>query len=102
MAHQSSQEETSNSRTPLREPTMSRDHFNREEFQFEEIKDDAEVRNDFWSTQGDFIYSHRIEPRVQLYVLREESFLIPLKYLDVISQLTHTDSDAAKEKRIDD
>ena len=101
MVHQNSQEETSNSRTPLRESIMSREHFNREEFQFEEIKDDAEVRNDFWSTQGDFIFSHRIDSRVQSYVLKEESFLIPLKYFDVIRS-THTDSDVAKEKRIDD
>ena len=44
---------------------------------------DGEARNDFWSISGDSIYRHHVEPRVKLYVLREESFLIPLKYVDV-------------------
>ena len=49
----------------------------------------------------DHIYRHHIEPRVQLYVPREESFPIALKYIDVIKS-THTDLDVAQEKRIDD
>ena len=72
-----------------------------EEFQSEETKDDVEVREDFWSIQGDFTYRHHIEPRFQLYVPEEESFPIPLKYIDVIRS-THTDLDVAEEKRIDD
>ena len=51
------------------------------------------------SIQGDFIYRHHIEPKVQLHVPREESFPIPLKYIDVIRS-AHTDLDAAQEKRI--
>ena len=43
-----------------------------EESQPEEPTDDAEVRDDFWSIQGDFIYHHHVEPRVQLYVPTEE------------------------------
>ena len=40
---------------------------------------DGEAGNDFWSISGDFIYRHHVEPRVKLYVPREESFLIPLE-----------------------
>ena len=72
----------------------------RGEFQSEETKDDAETQNDFWSIQGDFIYRHHVEPRVQFFVPKEESFPIPLKYIDVIRS-THTDLDVAQEKRVD-
>ena len=41
---------------------------------------DGEARNDFWSTPGNFIYRHHVEPRVKLYVPTEESFPIPLIY----------------------
>ena len=37
-------------------------------------KDDAEARADSWSIEGDFIYRHHNEPRVQLYVPKEETF----------------------------
>ena len=60
-----------------------------------------EAINDFWSMSGSFIYRHHVEPRVKLYSPREESFLIPLKYIDV-SRTTHTNLDVKQEKRIDD
>ena len=41
------------------------------------------------------------EPKVKLYSPREESFPIPLKYIDV-SRTTHTNLDVKHEKRIDD
>ena len=41
------------------------------------------------------------EPGVKLYSPREESFPIPLKYIDV-SRTTHTNLDVKQEKRIDD
>ena len=41
---------------------------NRKGFQPTETKDDAEARKDFWLIQGDFIYRHHFELRVQLYV----------------------------------
>ena len=44
---------------------------------------------------------HHVEPRVKLYSPREESFLIPPKYIDV-SRTTHTNLDVKQEKRIDD
>ena len=46
-------------------------------------------------------YRHHFEPRVQLYVPMEETFPIPLKYIDVMRS-TNTELDAAQEKRIDD
>ena len=50
---------------------------------------------------GNFIYRHHVEPRVKLYSPREESFPIPLKYIDV-SRTTHTILDVKQEERIDD
>ena len=50
---------------------------------------------------GNFVYRHHIEPRVKLYSPRDESFPIPLKYIDV-SRTTHTNLDVKQEKRIDD
>ena len=50
---------------------------------------------------GNFIYRHHVEPRVKLYSLTEESFPIPLKYIDV-SRTTHTSLDVKQERRIDD
>ena len=44
------------------------------------LPDAGEAINDFWSTSGNFIYRHHVEPRVKLYSPREESFPIPLKY----------------------
>ena len=65
------------------------------------LPDAGEVINDFWSMSGSFIYRHHVEPRVKLYSPREESFPIPLKYIDV-SRTTHTNLDVKQEKRIDD
>ena len=45
--------------------------------------DAGEAMNDIWSMSGNFIYRHHVELRVKLYSLREESFSIPLKYIDV-------------------
>ena len=50
---------------------------------------------------GNFIYRHHVEPRVKLYSPREESFPIPLKYIDV-SRTAHTNLDVKQERRIDD
>ena len=63
--------------------------------------DAGEAINDFWSMSGNFICRHHVEPRVNLYLPREESFPIPLKYIDV-SRTTHTNLDVKQEKRIDD
>ena len=63
--------------------------------------DAGEAINDFWSMSGSFIYRHHVEPRVKLYSPREESFPIPLKYIDV-SRTTHMNLDVKQEKRIDD
>ena len=63
--------------------------------------DAGEAINDFWSMSGNFIYRHHVEPRVKLYSPREESFPIPLKYIDV-SRTTHTNLDVMQERRTDD
>ena len=47
------------------------------------------------------MFHHHVEPRVKLYSPREESFHIPLKYIDV-SRTTQTNLDVKQEKRIDD
>ena len=51
--------------------------------------------------QKDFIYRHHVEPRIKLYVLVEESFPIPLRYIDV-TRATATTLDVMSEKHIED
>ena len=63
--------------------------------------DAGEATNDFWSMSGNFIYRHHVEPRVKLSSPIEESFPIPLKYIDV-SRTPCTNLDVKHEKRIDD
>ena len=53
--------------------------------------------NYFWSMSGNFIYRH---PESN-FTRREESFPIPLKYIDV-SRTTHTNLDVKQEKLVDD
>ena len=65
------------------------------------LLDAGEARNDFRSMSGKFIYRQHVEPGVKLYSPREESFPIPLKYIDV-SRTTHTNLDVMQESRIDD
>ena len=65
------------------------------------IRDAGEAINDFWSMSGNFTYRHHVEPRVKLYLPREESFPFPLKYIDV-SRTTRTNLDVMQERRIDD
>ena len=64
------------------------------------LPDAGEAINDFWSMSGSFIFRHHVEPRVKLYSPREESFPIPLKYIDV-SRATRTNLDVMQERRID-
>ena len=46
------------------------------------LPDAGEAINDFWSMSRNFVYGHHVEPRVKLYSPREESFPIPLRYID--------------------
>ena len=64
------------------------------------LLDAGEAMNDFWSMSGNFICRHHVETRVKVYSPREESFLIPLKYIDV-SRTSHTNLDVMQERRID-
>ena len=50
---------------------------------------------------GNYIYRHHVEPRVKLYVPREESFSIQLKYIDV-TRTTDTSLNVMPEKNIED
>ena len=54
-----------------------------------------------FSIRGDSMCRHHNEPPVQLYVLREETFPIPMKCI-AVTRSTHTDLDVLQEKRIDD
>ena len=62
------------------------------------LPDAGEAINNFWSMSGSFIYRHHVG--VKLYSLREESFPVPLKYIDV-TRTTHTNLEIKLEKRID-
>ena len=64
------------------------------------LPDAGKAMNDCWSMSWSFIYRHHVEPWVKLYTPREESFPIPLKYIDV-TKTTHTNLDVKQEKRID-
>ena len=66
-----------------------------------ESTDDNGARADFWSIQGDLIYRHHNEPRVQLNVPLRETFSTPLKDIDV-TRAAHTNLDVSQEKRTDD
>ena len=59
------------------------------------LPDACEAIHGFWSMSGKFIYRHHVEPRVKLCSPREDSFPIPLKYIDV-SRTTHTNLDVKK------
>ena len=63
--------------------------------------DAGEAINDVWSMSGNWKNRRHVQPRVKLYSPREESFPIPLKYIDV-SRTTHTNLDVKQERRIDD
>ena len=62
---------------------------------------DGEARNGFWSISGNYSYRHHVEPRVKLYVPREETFPIPLRFFDVVRSTTTT-LDVMLEHHIDD
>ena len=64
-------------------------------------RDDEEVKNDFSTITGEFIYRHHVETRVKLYMPKEETFPIPMKYIDV-TRTTHTSLDVMMEKHIED
>ena len=94
----------------FQEPTLRREHtVRRERISAENLKamgksfnlKKQKMTRELRKTSGLFketpICRHHVEPRVQLYVPREESFPVPLKYIDVIRS-THSDLDEAQEK----
>ena len=48
--------------------------------QEDSTRDDEEAKSDFWTITRECIHRYHVEPRVKLYVPREESFPIPLNY----------------------
>ena len=69
--------------------------------QEDSTRDDEEAKNDFWTISGEFIYRHHVEPRVKLFMPREETFPIPMKHIDV-ARRTHTSIDVLLEKQIEE
>ena len=67
--------------------------------QEDSTRDEEDAKNDFWTITGEFICRHHDVPRVKLYVLKEESFPIPLKY---VTRTTHTSMEVLSEKHIKD
>ena len=79
MAQQNCWEETMNSENSLQGGNNLRSEDLSGELQGEpqgpqptESKDDAEAVKYFWSIQGDFIYRHHNEPRVQHHVPKKK------------------------------
>ena len=64
------------------------------------MTDSSEARNEFRSMEGNDIFRHHVEPRVQLHVPKEESFPRPLRYIDVV-WTTRTTLDVLQESRKD-
>ena len=64
----------------------------------DEMTDDREARNDFWSIEGTYIDPHNVELRFQLFLQKEESFAIQLRYIDVIRR-THSTLGALQGSR---
>ena len=67
------------------------------QLQDDSTRDDEEAESDFWTIPGELIYRHHVVPRVKLYVTSEETFPIPLKYIDV-TRKTYTFLDVLLEK----
>ena len=50
--------------------------------QDDSTRDDEEAKSDFWTITGEFIYRHHVVPGVKLNVPREETFPVPMKYIE--------------------
>ena len=57
-----------------------------------------EAESDFWTITGEFIYRHNGEPESKLYVPKEETFPIPMNYIDV-TRTTNTSLDVLLDKK---
>ena len=95
----------------LRTSTLIRDHPIRGESQRDFLgesegslpppQDSLPDASEAITMSGNFKNRHHVEPRVKLYQPREESFPVPLKYIDV-SKTTRTILDVMQESRIED
>ena len=103
------QEETTNSENPLQGVNnlwgvkISEENFkaNWKGFQPTETKDDAEARRDIWSIQGDVMYRHHNEPRVQLYVPKRRNIPYSIEIHWCNKVYSHWSGRHAR-KRVDD
>ena len=68
----------------------------------DEMTDDAEASNDFWSIEGNTICRHQVEPRVQLSVPKEETFPTPTEIHWRDQDYTRTTLDLLQESPTDD
>ena len=59
------------------------------------------AKHDFSSVSGSFIYRQHVPERQKLHVPQESSFLVPLKYIDVVKR-TYTAWDVLQECQLDD
>ena len=64
-------------------------------------RDDAEAKHDFCPLREVSFNVITWNPRVKLYVPKEESFPIPLNHIDV-ARTTHTSLDSLLEQQMDD
>ena len=71
------------------------------QLQDDSTRNDEEAKCDFWMIIGEFIDRHHVVLRVKRYVLKEGSFPIPLKYIDV-TRTTYASLDVLLEKHIDE
>ena len=69
--------------------------------QEDSTRDDEEAKSDSWTITGNFIYRHHVAPRVKLYMPRENTCPIPMKYIDV-ARTTYTSLDVLLKKNIED
>ena len=69
--------------------------------QEDSTRDDEEAKSDPWTNAGEFIYRHHVEPRVKLYMPKEETFPVPMKCIDV-TRTTKTSLDVLLKKNIED
>ena len=60
-------------------------------------RDDVEAQNDIWTVTEDFNRHPHVVPRVKLYMPKEDTFRVPMKYIDV-TRTTCTSLDVLLEK----
>ena len=68
------------------------------QLQDDSTRDDEGDKSDFWTITGEFINRHHVVPGVKLYVPREETVPISMKYIDA-TRTSKTSLDVILENR---